>query len=152
MPDSPQLFELLIHGLVALLPGLFMAAVGLVRWGVLLTGLIIGLDPLWIGWPQTFGSNGPTIYFGILAVIAAFCLITPLRAQLLSRPAMNIVRGLLPPISATEKEALEGGTVGWDGELFSGRPDWHAYLGQGTHELSAREIEFIDGPLAELVH
>ncbi len=32
-------------------------------------------------------------------------------------------RNLLPQISATEREALEAGTVWADGELFSGRPD-----------------------------
>ncbi|OUU26042.1 MAG: hypothetical protein CBC13_01155 [Planctomycetia bacterium TMED53] len=152
MQDSPQLLEMLLHGLVALLPGLFMASVGLVRWGIVLTGLIIGLDPMWIGWPVALGNNGETIYFGLLATFAAFTFLPPLRAQILSRPAMNIVRSILPPISDTEKEALEGGTVGWDGEIFSGTPNWHDYLGQGTYELSAREQEFIDGPLAELVN
>lgn len=150
LQENPQLLDLLVHGFVALLPGLFMIAAGLVRWGLLLTGLIIGLDPLWFGWPETLGLNGPTIYFGTYSLLAILVLISPIRAQLLSRPAMNIIRGILPPISDTEKEALEGGTVGWDGELFSGRPDWHSYLGQGTSELSAREQEFIDGPLTEL--
>lgn len=148
--ENPQLLDLILHGVAALLPGLFLAAAGLVRWGVLLTGLIVGLDPLWIGWPESWGSNGGTVYFGVYFLFALFALVSPLRAQLLSRPVMKIIRGILPAISETEKEALEGGTVGWDGEIFSGRPDWHAYLGQGTSELSAREQEFIDGPLAEL--
>ena len=72
MQDSPQLLEMLLHGLVALLPGLFMASVGLVRWGIVLTGLIIGLDPMWIGWPVALGNNGETIYFGLLATFAAW--------------------------------------------------------------------------------
>ncbi len=33
-----------------------------------------------------------------------------------------------PKVSDTEKVALEAGTVGWDGELFTGRPDWHNLL------------------------
>lgn len=148
--ENPQLLDLILHGVVALLPGLLLAAAGLVRWGILLTGLIVGLDPLWIGWPGAWGFNSGSLYFGAYFLFALFALVSPLRAQLLSRPVMKIIRGILPAISETEKEALEGGTVGWDGEIFSGRPDWHAYLGQGTSELSAREQEFIDGPLAEL--
>ena len=31
---------------------------------------------------------------------------------------------LLPSMSQTEKEALEAGTVWWDGELFTGAPRW----------------------------
>jgi hypothetical protein len=33
-------------------------------------------------------------------------------------------RALLPRLGDTERAALEAGSVGWDGELFSGRPDW----------------------------
>ena len=31
---------------------------------------------------------------------------------------------MLPDISETEQVALDAGTVGWEGELFAGRPDW----------------------------
>ena len=41
------------------------------------------------------------------------------------RPLLRIrFRKVMPPMSQTEREALEAGTVWWDGELFSGRPDW----------------------------
>ena len=59
--ENPQLLDLILHGVVALLPGLFLAAAGLVRWGVLLTGLIVGLDPLWIGWPEARGFNSGSL-------------------------------------------------------------------------------------------
>jgi hypothetical protein len=35
---------------------------------------------------------------------------------------------MLPPMSRTEREALEAGTVWWDGELFTGGPDWRKLL------------------------
>ena len=35
---------------------------------------------------------------------------------------------MLPAMSDTEREALEAGTVWWDGELFTGRPDWPKLL------------------------
>ena len=37
-------------------------------------------------------------------------------------------RKVMPPMSQTERDAIEAGTVWWDGELFSGRPDWRRLL------------------------
>ena len=34
----------------------------------------------------------------------------------------GVFRKVMPPMSQTERDALEAGTVWWDGELFSGRP------------------------------
>ncbi len=48
--------------------------------------------------------------------------IRPLRKALISRPFLRAYLRLLPKMSRTEREALEAGTVWWDGELFSGKP------------------------------
>ena len=48
----------------------------------------------------------------------------PLRIALISRPFMRAYRRLLPSMSDTERDALEAGTVWWEGELFTGNPDW----------------------------
>src|ERR1700734_3126856 len=50
--------------------------------------------------------------------------IRPLRLRAVTRPFLRTYRRLLPSMSATEREALDAGTVWWDGELFSGGPDW----------------------------
>ena len=44
-------------------------------------------------------------------------------------PAYGLVKSILPRVSRTEQEALDAGTVGWDAELFSGRPRWNKLLG-----------------------
>ncbi len=49
-----------------------------------------------------------------------------------------------PKVSDTEKVALEAGTVGWDGELFTGRPDWHNLLINRHTGLSEEEQAFVD--------
>src|SRR5690606_1581914 len=46
------------------------------------------------------------------------------RKPLLITPIYGAVKSILPRVSRTEQEALDAGTVGWDAELFSGRPDW----------------------------
>ena len=57
---------------------------------------------------------------------------------------------MLPSMSETEREALEAGTVWWDGELFTGRPDWSKLLSAKAPQLTAEEQAFIDGPCEEL--
>ncbi|WP_372779478.1 acyl-CoA dehydrogenase [Litorivivens sp.] len=93
-----------------------------------------------------------SILFGALSLAAALFLLIPsnLRKQELSRPLLGWVRGMLPQLSDTESEALKSGSVDWDGELFSGRPDWSYLLGVKHSELSAEEKAFLDGPVEEL--
>src|SRR5205807_7971097 len=57
---------------------------------------------------------------------------------------------LLPTMSQTEKEALDAGTVWWDGELFTGAPRWSKLLSAKPPKLSAAEAAFLDGPCEEL--
>ena len=72
------------------------------------------------------------------------------RLQYVTRPFLRVYRRLLPTMSDTEREALEAGTVWWDGELFTGRPDWSKLLAAKAPTLSAEEQAFIDGPCEEL--
>jgi acyl-CoA dehydrogenase len=89
---------------------------------------------------------------GIVAVtLIGFC-ITPLRRLLISDRLYGLFRRLLPRISETEQEALDAGTVWWEGELFSGRPRWKRLLKVPAPSLSDAEQAFLDGPVEELCH
>ena len=59
-----------------------------------------------------------------LAAVAALILVRPLRRAVISRPLFATYRKVLPQMSETERDALEAGTVWWEGELFRGKPDW----------------------------
>jgi acyl-CoA dehydrogenase len=74
----------------------------------------------------------------------------PLRKAIITRPFMKAYLKLLPPMSQTEREALEAGTVWWDGELFTGAPNWSKLLSARAPQLSAEEQAFVDGPCEEL--
>lgn len=74
----------------------------------------------------------------------------PLRKALITRPFLRTYRRLLPAMSQTEREALEAGTVWWDGELFTGKPDWSKLMAAKAPALSAEEQAFLDGPCEEL--
>ena len=92
-----------------------------------------------------------TVIAGLLfAVVAAPLLHAPTRRLYLSAPLLKIYTRMLPQLSDTEKTALEAGTVGWEGELFSGMPHWKALLSQPKPVLSAEEIAFINGPVEQV--
>lgn len=75
---------------------------------------------------------------------------TEFRREKITRPALNVYRTMLPSMSDTEREALEAGSVWWDGELFSGMPDWDRLMSFPAPKLSDEEQAFIDGPCEEL--
>ncbi len=99
-----------------------------------------------------FGSPAvawKSVLWVLLALLWALN-VRPLRKALISRPFMRAYRRLLPSMSATEREALEAGTVWWDGELFTGAPRWERLLAAKPPQLSAEEQAFLDGPCEEL--
>jgi acyl-CoA dehydrogenase len=101
-------------------------------------------------------SDGGWLWFTWLALlwlafgVLVFLNIVPLRRSFLTKRFLRIYRRLLPPMSDTEREALEAGTVWWDGEIFTGRPNWTKLLSAKTPKLSPEEQAFLDGPCEEL--
>ena len=73
-----------------------------------------------------------------------------LRRNLISRPLFRVARNALPKLSNTEREALQAGDVWWEGELFSGNPDWGRLLQIPQAALSEKEQQFLAGPVREL--
>ncbi|WP_414831614.1 acyl-CoA dehydrogenase [Afifella sp. YEN Y35] len=72
------------------------------------------------------------------------------RARFITRPLFGWARNILPPMSDTEREAIEAGNVWWDAELFTGTPDWERLLATPPATLTEEERAFLDGPVAEL--
>ena len=97
------------------------------------TGHWLWMLLLWAGFAGLVTLNMPTF-----------------RREKISAPLLRIYREILPPISDTEREALEAGTVWWDGELFSGQPDWGVLTSLPAAKLTRDEQAFIDGPTEEL--
>ncbi|WP_251365907.1 hypothetical protein [Coxiella-like endosymbiont of Rhipicephalus sanguineus] len=54
-------------------------------------------------------------------------------------------------LSITEREALTAGNVGWEGELFSGMPDWYKLQSIPKDKLSVEEQVFLDGSVEDLM-
>ena len=83
-------------------------------------------------------------------LIAVPLLLVDFRRKQISAPLLKLFAKVTPKLSDTEQTALEAGTVGFEGELFSGKPDWHELLKQPKPELSVEEQAFMDGPVEEL--
>ena len=99
-------------------------------------------------------STWSALLLAVLWVVFVFVALlsnpTPVRRLVLGRPLLGLFRRILPQVSQTEQEALDAGTVWWDGELFSGDPDWAKLLSYPKPMLSVEECAFLDGPVEEL--
>ncbi|MGB3621353.1 MAG: acyl-CoA dehydrogenase [Ketobacter sp.] len=114
---------------------------------VTLIGLaVIGvLGSWWSDW-SVLTIISALIVFGIAAVLVWP---NPLRRNI-SGSILGWVRNQLPTLSDTESQALKSGDVDWDGELFSGKPNWNNLLKEKRFQLTAEEQAFIDGPVNQL--
>src|SRR6478752_4048791 len=83
-------------------------------------------------------------------VAAAVLNLAFLRRALITNQILAVYRRILPDMSQTEKEAIDAGTVWWDADLFSGKPDWDKLLAVPSPRLSTEEQAFVDGPVEEL--
>ena len=99
-----------------------------------------------------FGDGG--FLWNIFLIAAVGLMVVPnlveFRREKITKPLLRVYRTMLPSMSDTEREALEAGNVWWDGELFSGMPQWDKLMSYPAPKLSAEEQAFFDGPCEEL--
>ncbi len=128
----------------ALAFGLARAKWSFVVWTAVIGGalFVLSLSPflggaaMWILW--------------VLFIPLALLNVDSVRIPMLSKPMLAYVKRILPPMSDTERDAIEAGTAWWEAELFRGNPEWDQLLKHNTSELSAEEQAFLDGPVDEL--
>jgi acyl-CoA dehydrogenase len=87
---------------------------------------------------------------GLAVLLALIFGIPAIRRTIVTSGAMKAVRSILPRMGDTERIALEAGTVWFDGDLFSGDPDWRKLLDFKPKPLTGKERAFLDGPVEEL--
>ncbi|HJV25219.1 MAG TPA: acyl-CoA dehydrogenase [Aromatoleum sp.] len=98
------------------------------------------------GWPSALTGTVLVLF----AALAAIFLLQPLRRRFVTRPIFRAFRAALPSMSQTERDALEAGTVWWEGELFGGRPAWAKLLSYPWPKLTPEEQSFLDKETSEL--
>jgi len=96
------------------------------------------------------GVDVSSITWGVFAVIAVVLNLPPLRRAVFTGPVFGVFKKITPAMSQTEQEAINAGTVWWDRDLFSGKPDWSKLLSFPDPKLTPEEQAFLDGPTEEL--
>ncbi|MFZ2629761.1 MAG: acyl-CoA dehydrogenase [Rugosibacter sp.] len=86
----------------------------------------------------------------LVGVLAAVLLLPALRQLAITGPVFALFKKIQPAMSSTETDALEAGTVWWEGELFSGKPRWEKLLAYPQPQLTPMEQSFLDNECAEL--
>ncbi len=112
---------------------LFISSLILLAWTAAL-----GVAGLWSAWVLV-----------PLAIILVPFNFAPMRKSMISAPVFRGFRKVMPPMSRTEKEAINAGTTWWEGDLFQGKPDWKKLHNYPQPRLTAEEQAFLDGPVEE---
>ncbi|MBB1302960.1 acyl-CoA dehydrogenase [Pseudoalteromonas sp. SR44-8] len=92
-----------------------------------------------------------SVFILLLVLVIVIFAVKDIRLNLVSRPTFKMFKKVLPPLSQTEREAMEAGDVWWDGELFSGNPDWQLLHSYPKPELSEKERIFLDNEVETLL-
>lgn len=130
--------------------GLTLLAVSKVRFS-LPVATILGAAILFVA--SVFGMLSGffgTIFTLVFIVVAVIFNIRSLRQRFVSLPILKYVRAVLPPMSDTERAAIDAGTVWWEAELFRGNPDWKKLTEYPEATLTDDEQAFLDGPTDKL--
>ncbi len=140
-----------MHGLIWI--GVVASALVLLaksRWGIrpwLAGAAIVLVAAMLAGLLHGIGAGLVWLLYLLVAVVLLW---TPFRRQRISRPVMRAIAKALPPMSDTEKAAIEAGTVGWEAELFRGQPRWSRLSAMSAPMLNDEERAFLDGPVTTL--
>jgi len=103
---------------------------------------------LWTGALAAAGVWTPWMLLPLAIILLPFNL-PVMRRSLFSKPALHSFQKVMPPMSRTEKEAIDAGTTWWEGDLFRGKPDWQKLHNYPQPRLTEEEQAFIDGPVEE---
>ncbi|RWR02576.1 acyl-CoA dehydrogenase [[Pantoea] beijingensis] len=115
------------------------------RVGLLLSSIIL------LAWTAAMAMLSlwtPWLLIPLAIILLPFNFL-PMRRALFAKPAFHTFQKVMPPMSRTEKEAIDAGTTWWEGELFRGNPDWKMLHHYPQPRLSEAEQAFIDGPVEE---
>lgn len=89
------------------------------------------------------------MYVAMFLLLLLFA-VPPVRRRLVTPLILPLFRRFLPHISSTEQAAIDAGSVWWEGELFSGYPDWNKLLALPRCGLKAEEQVFLDTEVEQL--
>lgn len=136
--------------LFLLLVVLAVMALAFLRTSLKVWSVILGLVLLMLSTTGLANTWVLVVTWLVFALIVIPLNLDSVRKTYLTLPLLKLYRKIAPSISSTERAALEAGTVGWEGELFSGKPDWSFLHDPAEITLTEEERAFLDGPVEEV--
>ncbi len=112
-------------------------------WGSACAAAVVSANPQLL-------SGEAVAYWWWLPLAPCLFSVGAIRRRLITRRLQLVFKRATDSISATERQALAAGTVGWDAELFGGRPDFMKLLRLPRPRLRPREKKFIAQKVSKL--
>ncbi|MDX2204971.1 MAG: acyl-CoA dehydrogenase [Hyphomicrobiaceae bacterium] len=129
---------------------LAMRGTSLLAWGLALgAAVLVWQTDLLAGQFHEPDFTAGQVLAWVPVVVLLALSIGGVRRSALTGPVYGMVKGILPKVSSTEQEALDAGTIGFDAEIFSGKPDWKKLRAVPPITLTEEEKAFIEGPTNE---
>lgn len=114
-------------------------------WGTLAIAWL-----LFLTFTDVISNAAATVAWVVMILVCTLLLVKPVRRQLITKHILNFYQHAMPKMSQTEKDALAAGSVSWDGDLFTGDPDWEKLFHLPQAKLTREEQNFLDGPVETL--
>jgi acyl-CoA dehydrogenase len=129
--------------LIALLGALAYCRAPVLLWSIVVALWLAMLRPV-------FSVVVAPWVWGVFLVLAVVFCVPLVRRFVFSSVVFRVFRKVTPAMSQTEQEAIHAGTVWWDRDLFSGKPDWNRLLAFPDPRLTDEERAFLAGPTEAL--
>lgn len=120
------------------------------RFSILLWTALIGATLLICSILGYLSIASMFILWIIFLLVAGIANLHQLRRQYFILPTLKNLKAKLPPISVTEKEAIEAGNTWWEKDLFNGSPAWDKLFSYPQPKLSPEEESFLDNQVEHL--
>src|SRR5579885_435563 len=92
-------------------------------WSVAMAAGVVALE-----WATGTPLAVISVLWILVGAFAALSIVKPLRRAVVTGPIFGVYKKILPQVSQTEQEALDAGSIWWDADLFTGKPDWKKML------------------------
>ncbi|MDH5392253.1 MAG: acyl-CoA dehydrogenase [Gammaproteobacteria bacterium] len=120
------------------------------RLALVIWSTLLGVTLFMFSYSQLVSLGSLIVLWAVYLIVTIPLNLTTFRKNKISLPVKNFMANAMPSISQTEQEALDAGSVWWEGEIFSGMPDYSILKNLPKPELSTEEQAFLDGPVNQL--
>lgn len=137
-----------IAGLIVIISLVWIVVI--FQLSVLTWTILLGVGALLLNLFGCLSFLAAIVFWPIFLIAATFANLKQYRLRYFIPRVLNTLKKQMPPISATERDAIEAGNVWWEKELFCGRPDWSKLFAIPSPTLTSEEEHFIDNQVEHL--